>query len=67
MRHKTACMKFEKFEGSSFFTSKVTAFSERYPSQFLYELHIPPAETIKKLDNFILKGVDLQNHTEVLL
>ena len=28
-------------------------------------LHIPLAETIKELDNFILKGVDLCDHTKV--
>ena len=30
-------------------------------------LHIPLAETIKELDNFILKGVYLYNHTKVFL
>ena len=30
-------------------------------------LQIPLAETIKELDNFILKGVDLYDHTKVFL
>ena len=30
-------------------------------------LHISLAETIKELDNFILKGVDLYDHTKVSL
>ena len=30
-------------------------------------LHIPLAETIKELDNFILKDVDLYDHTKVFL
>ena len=30
-------------------------------------LHIPLAETIEELDNFILKGVDLYDHTKVFL
>ena len=32
-----------------------------------FVLHIPLAETIKELDNFILKGVDLYDHTKVFL
>ena len=30
-------------------------------------LHIPLAETIMELDNFILKGVDLYDHNTVFL
>ena len=30
-------------------------------------LHIPLAETVKELDNFILKGVDLYDYTKVFL
>ena len=32
-----------------------------------FVLHIPLAETIKELDNFVLKGVDLHDHTKAFL
>ena len=34
---------------------------------FLFVLHIPLAETMKEMDNLILKGVDLYDHTKVFL
>ena len=35
--------------------------------QVMFVLQIPLAETIKELDNFILKGVDLYDRTKVFL
>ena len=42
-------------------------YTSMYITSQIYVLHIPLAETIKELDNFILKGVDLYDHTKVFL
>ena len=45
---------------------KLTFYKDIFKELFAV-LHIPLAETIKELDNFILKEMDLYDHTKVFL